>query len=83
MIDHEKFNTDDSVVVRKFKVTNGEFYLVNATSSVGLGLTRLLNTNDSNKTAVYVCVYLYLIVLCWKWLKITLILFQKIKMSAR
>ena len=66
MIDHEKFYTDDSVVVRKFKVTNGEFYLVNATSSVGLGLTRLLNTNDSNKTAVYVCVYLYLIVLCWK-----------------
>ena len=46
MIDHEKFYTDDSVEVTKFKVTNGEFYLVNATSSVGLGLT--LKTTSSH-----------------------------------
>ena len=50
--------------LQKFKVTNGEFYLVNATPSVGPGLTRLFNTNDSNKTAVYVCLYFYLIELC-------------------
>ena len=41
-----------------------EFYLVNAPSSVGLGLTRLFNTNDSNKKAVYVCLYFHVIVLC-------------------
>ena len=58
------FYTDDSDVVTKFKVTNGESYLVNAPPSVGLGLTRLFSTNDSNKTAVYVFLYLYLIVLC-------------------
>ena len=44
-------------MVTKFKVTNEEFYLVNAAPSVGLGLTRLFNTNDSTKTAVYVCLY--------------------------
>ena len=53
------FYTDDSVVVRKFKVTNGEFYLVNATSSVGLGVTSLFNQMTQIKQLyMYVCTFI-------------------------
>ena len=58
------FNIVRILQTTALKVTNEEFYLVNAAPSVDLGLTRLFNTNDSTKTAVHVCLYLCLIVLC-------------------